>query len=348
MTTEPVPTTRLRSSGPILARTRSQLLAAGAVAPEISLRSGTGPQGSAQPGAEGVSAASPVADDLGRPPRRPGSVPATALTLLAAVLLGFVGYLLALSPIVHARQQSLAYAQLRAELANAVAPLGQTRDGTLLPLGTPVALLELPGGGVREVVREGTTAGVLTGGPGHRRDTVLPGQPGTSVVLGRRAAFGGPFSDLARLQVGRIIVVTTGQGRFDYRVTGLRRAGDPLPQPVAAGGGRLTLVTATGPAYLPDGVLRVEAELISPAQPAPPRVLSAALLEAPERPLKGDPSVLVPVVLWGQGLALAACGVVWARHRWGLRQAWLVGVPVVSALGAAVAHYASQLLPNLL
>ena len=291
----------------------------------------------------------PIVDvSVPRPIRREVPLAATALTILAALLLGFLGYLLVLSPVVHARAQSLAYADLREQLANAVAPLGQTRDGALLPLGSPVALLELPGSDVREVIREGTTSGVLAGGPGHRRDTVLPGQAGSSVVFGRRAAYGGPFSGLGDLRPGQRLSVITGQGRQDFRVIGVRRAGDPLPAPLAAGAARLTLVTASGPAYVPDGTLRVDADLIGPVQPAGPRPLTAALLGSAESPLQGDPSVLTTLVLWGQALALGACGVVWARVRWGLRQAWVVGVPLLTGLGLAVAHSAAQLLPNLL
>jgi len=279
-------------------------------------------------------------------PRPP--LAATALTILAALLLGFVGYLLLLSPIAHARAQSLGYAELRDELANGVAPLGQTRDGALLPLGSPVALLELPGTGVREVVREGTTASVLAEGPGHRRDSVLPGQPGTTVIFGRRAAYGGPFGRITELTRGRVIVLTTGQGRHDYRVTGVRRAGDPVPVAAAAGTGRLTLVTATGPPFLPTGTVRVEAELTSPVQPVAPRVLTGASTSRAEKPMQGDPAALVPLLLWTQGLLVVCCGFVWARTRWGPRQSWLVGVPLLTGVGVAVATYAARLLPNLM
>ncbi|MBC7372409.1 MAG: sortase [Frankiales bacterium] len=280
--------------------------------------------------------------------RTPAPLAATSLSILAALLLGFVVYLGAVSPVEHARTQALAYAQLREDLANGVAPLGQSRDATLLAFGTPLALLEVPGTGTREVIREGTSSGVLAGGPGHRRDTALPGQAGTSVVFGRRAAFGGPFSGLGELRPGRVFAVTTAQGRHTYRVTGLRRAGDPVPPPVVPGRGRLTLVTATGAPFLPAGTLRVDAELVSPAQPAPPRLVTSTFLEPSERALHGDRSVLVTLVLWGQGLVLAACGVAWARARWGLRQAWVVGVPLLAAFGLAVAHESAQLLPNLM
>lgn len=266
---------------------------------------------------------------------------ATALSILAALMLGFVAYVAVVGNVVHARAQQLAYASLRNELANGTAPLGQVDDrGRAVALGAPVALLEAPG--IREVVREGTTSGVLTGGPGHRRDSVLPGQPGVSVIYGRKAAFGAPFAGIATLRRGALFHVTTGQGRHEYRVLGVRRSGDPAP---IGGGPRLTLVTATGPAYLPSGVLLVDTALVSAPVPAAP--LRPIAMTGSEGPLAGDRTALVAMVLWGQGLVLAACLVVWMGVRWGRRQAWLVGVPLLGALGLVVASSAARLLPNL-
>lgn len=280
------------------------------------------------------------------PVRRP-PVLATSASLLALLLLGFVAHLAGVGAVYHAREQQLGFAQLREDLANAVVPLSAVRDGELVEPGTPVALLEVPSLGLREVVRHGTASGVLASGAGHRRDTVLPGQTGTSVLFGRRAAFGGPFADVPELRRGDLLRVTTGQGVARFRVVGTRRAGDPVP-PLPAGGARLTLVTADGPAFLPSGAVRVDADLEGTAFPAPPRGLAAAALPSEEQALAGDGRSAVTVLLLAQALLLAALGVAWARARWGARQAWVVGVPVLSLLGLAVAHAASALLPNLL
>ena len=277
--------------------------------------------------------------------RRHPPLAASALTILATLLLGFAGYVGGIGHVVHARDQQLAYAELREQLANATAPTGQlSSTGSLLALGAPVALIEAPG--LREVVLEGTTAEVLTSGPGHRRDTVLPGQPGTSVIMGRKAAFGGPFAALDDLRTGETVTVTTGQGVHRFTVVGVRRAGAPGPLPLAPGSSRLTLVTATGPTYLPSGVVRVDADLVSAVQPVAPRIPLA--MGVAEQALRGDRSALLGVVLWGQALALAACLVTWLAARWGSRQAWVVGVPLLGALSLAVAHSAALLLPNLL
>jgi LPXTG-site transpeptidase (sortase) family protein len=282
-------------------------------------------------------------------PRLALYVPGAALSLLAVFALTFVLDVAVVSQLRYERTQQVAYADFRYELANATAPTGQTTsDGRLLRQGTAVAVLEIKALGLREVVFEGTTAGVLTGGPGHRRDTALPGQAGTSVIMGRRAAFGGPFRDLDLLSSGDVIKVTTGQGDQEYRVLGPRRAGDLAPPPLAAGKGRLTLVTADGQPFFPQDILRVDADLVSSVQSSATRPLSAAALPPAERAMATEPMAWVSFVLWGQALVLAALGVAWSRVRRGNAQAWIVGAPVLLALGLAVADQTIRLLPNLI
>lgn len=274
-----------------------------------------------------------------------------SLTIVAALLLGFVANVVLLGRLQHARDQKVAYADLRKELANATAPVGPLdENGRLLALGRPVAVLLIPQLGLREVVFEGTTSGVLASGPGHRRDTVLPGQAGTSVIMGRRAAFGGPFADLTGLIRGDVFQVFTGQGPtpHEYRVLDVRFAGDPAPPSLAQGQGRLTLVTAAGPAFVPSGVVRVDAELISKVQATPRRAVVAGTLLLSEKALAGDGEEWISLVLFGQALLVVAVALMWARLRWGRWQAWMAGMPVLLGLGLAVADRAAYLLPNLL
>ena len=98
-----------------------------------------------------------------------------------------------------------------------------------------MAYLEIPAHRPAAGVGSGTTSGVLFDGPGHRRDTPLPGQQGTSLIMGRRAAFGGPFAGIDDLEKGDRIRVTTGQGAFDFDVIGVRHEGDPTPPLPRAG-----------------------------------------------------------------------------------------------------------------
>ena len=113
------------------------------------------------------------------------------------------------------RVQHNDYANFRAELAQATAPTGPTDPANakkLLAPGTPVAVLSIPEIGLNAVVLEGTSSEVMEGGPGHLRDTQMPGQAGYSEIYGRRAAYGGPFARLSSLNPGQIFTVTTGQG----------------------------------------------------------------------------------------------------------------------------------------
>lgn len=274
---------------------------------------------------------------------------ASVLLIFSVLTLGFLANLLIVSQLVHARDQEVLYSDFRSELANAIAPVGQTDvAGALLRPGAAVAVLEIPDIGMQEVVVEGTTSTVTQSGPGHKRDTVLPGQAGTSVIYGRQAAFGGPFGQLEILQPGMTIVATTGQGPAEYRVIGVRRPGDPLPPALQQGQGRLTLVTAMGPRFMPTDLLRVDAELVTPAQPAPPRVISAASLDPAEQAMAGDPAGLVPLLLWMQLLLVVAVATVWLVVRWGRWQAWLVAAPIVFFAGVMASMSALRLLPNLL
>ncbi|MGW5353817.1 sortase [Streptomyces sp. NPDC004031] len=296
-------------------------------------------------------AAAPPEEPAAPPPgpARPDArfmIPGAALTLLAALLLGFAAHLTVLGHVEHAHAQQAGFDRLRGELANGTAPVGpRDVNGKPLAAGSPVAVLHIPSIGLREVVFQGTTSGVLTKGPGHLRNTPMPGQPGTSTVLGRQWGYGSPFHHLDELRPGDRITVTTGQGQQQYRVTGVRRAGDPAPVVLHTGQGRLTLVTSTGGLYTPHGVLRVDADLVSDVQPGP---AAGGQIPTAERPLEGDPSAWLPVMLWLQALLVAVVAVTWAFRRWGRWQTWIAGVPVLAAIVVALSGAATELLPNLL
>jgi sortase A len=273
-----------------------------------------------------------------------------AVLILGASLLGFAAWMAAGSRLYYDRVQHDDYASFRAELAQATAPTGPTDPANpkkLLAPGTPVALLSIPEIGLNAVVLEGTTSDVLEGGPGHLRDTQLPGQAGVSEILGRRDAYGGPFARLSSLSPGATFSVTTAQGVTRYIVLDVRRAGDLVP-PLTPGKGRLILATADGPPFAPTGVLRVDADTISVPKDAPAMVVSAADIGSSELAFGTEPVAWVPLVLWGQGLVLAAAGISWLGSRWGRWQTWAVAVPVLGYFGLGVADQVARLLPNLM
>jgi hypothetical protein len=271
------------------------------------------------------------------------------LVLLFALSIALLLQLVLISGRQHSAAQQRKLDAFRSQLAGGTAPIGPTdQDGKAVAVGTPVAYLEIPSIGVREVISEGTSAGVLYDGPGHRRDTVLPGQAGTSVVFGRRASFGGPFSDLPSLRKGADIKVTTGQGVFTFKVIAVHYRGEPAPAAPAKNASRLVLATAAGTEFLPSGLLQVDADLDGTATGGPARLLTGDTLPAEERAMNNDTRTLWALALWLQALIVAAVGAVWAWHRWGRAQAWIVFLPVLLLLGLSAAGEAARLLPNLL
>jgi hypothetical protein len=64
--------------------------------------------------------------------------------------------------------------------------------------------------------------------------------------------------------------------------------------------------------------------------------------------MASDPSAWTPLMLWGQALLLAALAVTYLRNRLGRWHAWIVGVPVLGAIGLAATDQVARLLPNLL
>lgn len=268
----------------------------------------------------------------------------TLLVLAASLLLQLV--------LVSSFQQKAAkerrFDAFRAALAEGTAPIGPAdASGRLLALGTPVAYLEIPSIDVTEVVGEGTSASVLFSGPGHRRDTPLPGQLGTSVIFGRRAAYGGPFAALASLEPGDLIRATTGQGTFDFRVLGVRRAGDPVPARAESPTSRLVLATATGAPLVPSGIVRVDAELNGSPVVGPARALRASSLPREEELMAIETGTLWSLAFVLQLLIGLSVLAVWAWYRWGPAPTWIVFLPPLLLAGLAAAGEVAKLLPNL-
>ena len=80
------------------------------------------------------------------------------------------------------------------------------------------AAIRIPKIDVDAVVFEGVDRETLTKGPGHMPETVLPGQPGNSVISGHRTTHGRPFYDFDRLVLGDRIEVETAVGIHVYEV----------------------------------------------------------------------------------------------------------------------------------
>ncbi|MGW6917855.1 class E sortase [Kitasatospora sp. NPDC054939] len=284
-----------------------------------------------------AAAQAPSARPAGEPAagRRRFLQAAWAVSLLAVLVTGFVGYLFTLSHLQERHFQSTAHKTFRDQLARAVAPTGSAPDGD------PVALLSIPAIGLKDVVVvEGTTGRTLMKGPGHRRDTALPGQQGVAVLFGRGTTFGAPFERLPELRVGDRIETVTGQGRFSYTVNVYGDGDHPITDPAR---NRLVLVTGDS-AWIPGSTVMIGARLDGDPEPNPggrPATVPYG------RALAADKGALATLQLWMLGLLGAVvAATVLARH-WHRSATYLSLAPVVGALLWAVYENAAALLPNL-
>jgi sortase A len=272
---------------------------------------------------------------------------ARVLLTLAVVIAWVLLYLLVLSRLDEAHSQRGLYARLRTELAQGLTPIS-----TPITTGTPVALIDAAQAGLHSVVVvEGTGAQQLQDGPGHLRSSVLPGQPGTSTLFGRSLSFGAPFGKLHTLREGDIITVTTGEGRFTFRVLDQRHKGDSIP-PLTAGASRLELATASGSGAFgslsASDALYVDADLVSKAAPA--ATAAPAALDSGESAMASDTSALTlaELVLTLQLLIAIVLAIFWAHARWSARAVWVSGAPLVVASLWLVSTVAARMLPNLM
>jgi LPXTG-site transpeptidase (sortase) family protein len=257
-----------------------------------------------------------------------------SLSLMALFLVGFVVYLYGLSTLAERSSQVNLHGQYGAQLAAQIAPTGPANEGE------PVAILHLPGIGLPDaVVVEGTTGSDLAQGPGHRVDTVLPGQDGVSVIYGKAATYGAPFARLEDLRQGDQFTVTTQQGTFTYVVYSF---GDATAPPPADSNDRLVLTTADS-SFVPTMTVSVNADLVGPpmlAQPVRPELTDA------EVGLASDPDALVGLLLWTQVFLVVVIAAVLCSARWARVPTYLCFTPIVAAAAWNVYASLAALLPN--
>jgi sortase A len=316
-----------------------------------------------------VSAAATAPDELaqGEPPEPAGApeerpehskpsalaqVTSRTLMLVSACILLWAVNLIVVSQVQEYFTNHGLYGQLRLSLAEGATPTGPfTAQGTLVPAGTPLAVMSAPVVGLSDaVIVQGSGGAQTMEGIGHVPDTVLPCQAGVAALMTRNGSYGGYFlgAKWARLVRGDEFTVTMGQGSCTYRVEDQRLKGQLAPAPPTGSGGSIVLVTAEGHPFLPIGVLRIDATLVTKSYAPPTGTISPSAVPAYENPMGIDTSHLFELVLLMQVLLAAAIGTAWAWHRWGARQTWIVAVPILVTFGLLAADNVNLLLPNLM
>lgn len=239
--------------------------------------------------------------------------------------------------------------------------------------GSTVGILQIGRLHLQEAVVEGVGPAQTEKGPGHVPGTAGLGQPGNAAVVGRRSAFGGPFSGLSSLRVGDPIVVTTIEGQSLYVVRQVRSLRLTGASPPAAGIGvggvsstgpaapatlgstirvndlygpatdnRLTLVTSSSdlPWNRSDATVVVAGMKTEPFTPIPQQAQSAA-----EDGRSAAGGAWAPFVLALQAFALVAAGAVVLYRRSSIRTAYLLTTAPLVVATILVAVAGSRLLP---
>ena len=316
-----------------------------ATEPATASGTGTATDPATEPAAEHASYQAPVTapgPTMKASRRKPleingATVVALGLLVLTGLLAAFGCYLFVGSGLAANRTQDVLYAELEDTLSQATVPVAG-----VIPPGTPVGIVAVPRLGLEQVFVEGSASEQTINGPGHKPDSVLPGQSGVSVLVGRRATFGAPFRELDQLQPGDRIIATTGQGKFVY-VVDLVRTSDAPAVEIEQVPARLTLVTSD-PAVTPSRTLTVTAQLRGKAQPA-----STGVAAAPDnQPGQGSSGRLVALMLWSQLLLLVTGIATWAGLKYGVRAIWIGAVPILLAILWNVFENIAVLLPNTL
>jgi LPXTG-site transpeptidase (sortase) family protein len=261
-------------------------------------------------------------------------------TIVGALALLLLVYEFLLSGIPYGRTQAALLSTFKQQVPTTLlgAPTAPVVEGT------PVALLTIPRIGATDVVVEGSTPTDLKAGPGHLRNTPLPGEFGNSVIEGRRTTYGSPFGQLGLLRKGDVINVATGQGAVVYKVTTVGYVKEGQTDPITStADSRLTLLTSD-PAFVATGRLAVTAALSGKPLAVPTRAAVAA--GATDLGLAGDPLGL-GIGLIFLNLLCAAAWMAWrVRHRLPSSVIYLFAAPVMLTLALLAFASLDTLLPG--
>jgi sortase A len=299
------------------------------------------------------SAIDPVPPVAEQPPPAPAAVPSHAaarqlsssrlvvgvtIWILGGLLVSFVGYLAGLSSLIANRSQAVLFDKIRYELAHGTAP-----TVAALSAGQPVAVITIPSLHLRQVVVEGSNSRDLMTGPGVEPGTPLPGQLGTSVILGRRETFGAPFRQLNALRHGDLIDVASGAGALVYKVDESWRS-NQKHNSTAPTSSRITLITSD-PGWRASGSVVVTAAL-STGQPGAAN--ATTVTAANDQPLSSDHDGALSLYLWSQLAFLAVVAVVRYHGRVRRSVLWVGGMPLLVVVLLHIYPALAALLPNTL
>jgi len=260
--------------------------------------------------------------------------------ILLFLVVGSLVYGKFFTPLSEGRAQTLLEKDFVPALLNGVAPVGYP-----IETGTSVAVLEVKDIDLRRVVIEGTKPEDLAKGLGHLVGSAMPGQPGTSAILGRSSRYGSAFARLDELKSGQVVTVTTAQGEHTYEIldSTVRSADDSA----AFIGERnmLLLITGVGGSS-PDKRLVVRALLTSPVFPAGAPAVDVQTSTS-ELGLEGSTHSPIQLVIWLVLLMFLLIGLTPVSQQIGARVTWLLAVPLLLVVATQVWLNASLMYPSI-
>jgi sortase A len=252
----------------------------------------------------------------------------TLITLGVLILL-FVAYQLWGTGFSEARDQNRLRKQFQVKATTPTTVPDPNAAPPPIPIGDAVAIIKIPKINVDKAVVQGVGVEDLKKGPGHYPQTPMPGQKGNAAIAGHRTTYGHPFYDLDALKPGDDILVSTREGKFDYKVDHSMNV-DPHDVAVLnnSSDNLLTLTTCT-PRFSAAQRLIVVSKLIGPAVEAPPPAPAATPALANEQGgLSGKQAAKGPAIQWGVLAALAFFGTWYLSRRWARWPAYLIGTPI--------------------
>ncbi len=250
-----------------------------------------------------------------------------ALSILGVLLIEFVA-----SALFQQRSQAHLMSEFKTKLATAATAIGSA-DVSPLPdtapaYGEPVALIQIPAIGLSQVVVEGASSKYTQLGPGHVPGTVLPGQAGEAVIVGRRTTFGAPFFKVPTLRPGTDIKVVTIEGPATYRVVSDKEALATKPQ------NQLKLITSNPP------VLAFKSSTITAVMQEKPYPDTAK--NSRKSPASNEFALMVLLL---QVLVVALFASTWIYRKYGAAIGWLLVTPLIAGSFVALTLALDTLLP---
>ena len=270
-------------------------------------------------------------------------VAGTVLLGLGLLILLVLGYIYGFTQLSEQRAQNQLLRSISSTIPSAEVATYNLSLGKIPAQGRPVAVLLIPGLGIDDAVVEGSDAQDLRNGPGHMATTPLPGQPGNSVIVGRRVTYGAPFGELGSLKKGDVIHVLDGYGSFRYRVTRVVTvaAGQAdVVNPTKTN--RLTLVTASS--SWSSGRLAAIADLVG----SPIRYTTVPHFDPTPDQLAtgGDPVSGLLFLAWGFLFVVLLTATAWVVRHWSQPVvALLLAVPLLIAVALLACESLVGLLP---